>query len=239
MYHSITFISSDNTEKNTWDDWYLIPSSRPVFSPPGVKTQYVNIPGGNGQIDLTESLTGYPLYENRTGTFEFYVENGHKLWNILYSEIMNFLHGKYLTAYLEDEPDYIYIGRFDVNEWKSDKWWSVITINYDVYPYKKDRIGSLDNWLWDPFNFETGIARDYSNINISGTYTLNIIPTEEPVSPTISLLSGSVTLRFGRKSYNLVTGDNYLPEVIITKGNSTLTFKGNGTVQIDYRGGKL
>ena len=71
MYHSITFINSQNKEKNTWDDWYLIPSSRPVFNPPSVKTQYIDIPGANGQIDLTESLTGYPVYKNREGSWNF------------------------------------------------------------------------------------------------------------------------------------------------------------------------
>ena len=61
MYHSITF-----GDKNTWDDWHLIPSKRPSFNPPNVKSQYVDIPGGNGVLDLTESLTGYPLYNTRT-----------------------------------------------------------------------------------------------------------------------------------------------------------------------------
>lgn len=239
MYHSITFIASDNSEKNTWDDWYLIPSSRPVFNPPGVKTQYVDIPGGNGQVDLTESLTGYPLYENRTGSFEFYVENGHKKWNVLYSEIMNFLHGKSLTAYLEDEIDYVYIGRFNVNEWKSDKWWSLITIDYNVYPYKKDRIGSLGNWLWDPFNFETGIARDYSDLIILGSMIYSIAPSEEPISPTIKLVSGSVSVSFNGSSYNLQSGNNYIPEIVITNSNNTLVFSGSGVISIDYRGGKL
>lgn len=245
MYHSITFIDSSNKEKNTWDDWYLIPSSRPVFNPPEVKAQYIDLPGGNGQIDLTESLTGYPVYKNRTGSIEFYVENGHESWDVLYFKIANFLHGKALTAYLEDDPGFVYEGRFDVNEWKSDKWWSVITINYDVYPYKKERFGSTENWLWDPFDFETGIIREYGNLEVIGSLSLEILATTEPVSPVIRVTKHSVsgentlTVSVSGHSYELQNGVNYLPDVVIKDSNVTLTFSGQATVSVECRGGSL
>ena len=65
------------------------------------------------------------------------VSNNFKPWNELYSEILNYLHGQKLKAVLEDDPDYFYEGRFAVNEWKSDKNYSVIVIEYELYPYKK------------------------------------------------------------------------------------------------------
>ena len=236
MYHSITY-----GEKNTWDDWHLIPSSRPVFNPPATKTQYVDLPGGNGQIDLTEALTGYPVYENRTGSHEFYVENGYKEWSDLYSEIMNYLHGKSMEAYLEDDPYYVYVGRFEVNEWKSDKWNSVITIDYNVYPYKKERNSSLDDWLWDPFDFENGVIREYKSLSVSGSLTLKIPPTVEPISPTIivSNASGEFKVAIKGKTYILQNGTNYLPDVTISTEEINMVFTGTATVSVDLRGGKL
>lgn len=236
MYHSITY-----GEKNTWDDWHLIPSSRPVFNPPSTKTQYVDLPGGNGQIDLTEALTGYPVYENRTGSHEFYVENGCKEWSDLYSEIMNYLHGKSMEAYLEDDPYYVYVGRFEVNEWKSDKWNSVITIDYNVYPYKKERNSSLDDWLWDPFDFENGVIREYKSLSVSGSLTLKIPPTVEPISPTIivSNASGEFKVAIKGKTYTLQNGTNYLPDVTISTEEINMVFTGTATVSVDLRGGKL
>ena len=62
MYHSITLGT-----KNTWDDWHLIPTSRPVVNPPSVKTNMIEIPGGDGVLDLTTALAGRVLYKNRTG----------------------------------------------------------------------------------------------------------------------------------------------------------------------------
>ena len=40
MYHSIAF-----GNKNTWDDFYLVPSTKPIILPPEVKTKIVDIPG--------------------------------------------------------------------------------------------------------------------------------------------------------------------------------------------------
>lgn len=131
MYHSIIF-----GEKNTWDDWHIVPSSRPVFAPPTLKKKALDIPGGNGVIDLSESLTGYPVYNNSEGTFEFIVMNDHLPWQETYSMIMDHLHGKKLRATLEDDPLYYREGRFTVNDWRSEKDYSRIIIGYSVSPYK-------------------------------------------------------------------------------------------------------
>lgn len=132
MYHSITI-----GDKNTWDDWHLIPATRPLFNPPTVKENMVNIPGGDGVLDLTASLAGRPTYNNRTGSWTFYVQNGFKDWSTLYSEIMVYLHGQTFKAILEDDPAYFYEGRFSVNQWKSDKDYSQIVINYNVGPIRR------------------------------------------------------------------------------------------------------
>lgn len=237
MYHSITF-----GDKNTWDDWHLIPATRPVFNPPEIKTHYVDIPGANGQIDLTESLTGYPLYENRTGSWEFNVVNGYQDWDVLYSEILAYLHGKTMKAYLEDNPYFYFEGRFEVNKWTSDKWWSKITIDYDVYPYKKEPNTSLEPWLWDPFDFEYGIIREYADLVVDGSLSLEILGRQEPIVPEITVDSDSgsgMTVKVGSKTYELSEGVNVIPNIVIGEANVTLIFTGNGTVSVKYQGGML
>lgn len=127
LYHSITF-----GDKNTWDDWRLVPASRPLFNPPAQKVKTLDIPGGDGVIDLSQALTGYPVYQNRTGSIEFIVMNDFKPWHMAYSDIMDYLHGQTMRAILEDDPEYFYEGRFTVNAWKSEKDWSRLVIDYDV-----------------------------------------------------------------------------------------------------------
>jgi len=166
LYHSITF-----GDKNTWDDWHLVPSSRPVFNPPSLKRKILDIPGADGSIDLSESLTGYPVYTNREGSLEFIVMNGYKQWYQAYSDIMDYLHGKTMRAILEDDKEYFYEGRFTINEWKSSKDWSRIVIDYDLGPYKWLLHASLDDWEWNSFNFYTGIipANKFKNISVTGS----------------------------------------------------------------------
>lgn len=234
MYHSITL-----GDKNTWDDWHLIPKSRPLFNPPSVKTNYIEIPGGDGSLDLTTALAGRPVYKNRTGSWEFYVENGFKDWAVLYSEIMTYLHGKKLKAILEDDPNYYYEGRFAVNAWQSDPNWSIITIDYEVAPYKKSVVAVGNDWLWDTFNFETDMIRSYENLPVSGSLTVVVIGDSMPVPPTIVASVAGMTVTYNGDTYNLNKGSNYISELTIQEGENTFIFGGTGTITILYERGRL
>ena len=234
MYHSITL-----GDKNTWDDWHLIPKSRPLFNPPSVKTNYIEIPGGDGSLDLTTALAGRPVYKNRTGSWEFYVENGFKDWAVLYSEIMTYLHGKKLKAILEDDPDYYYEGRFAVNAWKSDPNWSIITIDYEVAPYKRSLVVAGNDWLWDTFNFETDVIRSYENLPVSGSLTVVVVGDSMPVPPTIVASVAGMTVTYNGDTYNLNKGSNYISELTIQEGENTFIFGGTGTITILYERGRL
>lgn len=234
MYHSITL-----GDKNTWDDWHLIPKSRPLFNPPSVKTNYIEIPGGDGSLDLTTALAGRPVYKNRTGSWEFYVENGFKDWAVLYSEIMTYLHGKKLKAILEDDPDYYYEGRFAVNAWKSDPNWSIITIDYEVAPYKRSLIAAGNDWLWDTFNFETDVIRSYENLPVSGSLTVVVVGDSMPVPPIIVASTAGMTVIYNGDTYNLNKGSNHISELTIQEGENTFIFGGTGTITILYERGRL
>lgn len=143
-FHSITFIG-ESSWKNTWDDWHLVPSSRPLVEPPEVKTVFKENEGGDGSLDLTTSLTAKPRYRFRSGNWEFIVINNGQLednysygkWATRYSDLMNYLHGKKLYAILNDDMNYFYEGRYAVASWRSEKDNSKITINYTLYPYKR------------------------------------------------------------------------------------------------------
>ena len=235
MYHSITI-----GDKNTWDDWHLIPTSRPIFSPPEAKTTYVELAGIDGQVDLSESLTGYPLFGTRSGSFEFYVVDGedYGTWSKRYSEIMEYLHNRRLKAFLEDEPEYYYEGRFNVSQWQSGQYWSGVTIAYVVDPYKKELVSSMDEWIWDTFSFETGVIRSMKDLIVSGSLTVTIEGTQQPVTPSFTA-SSEMSVTFNGSTYSLIAGTSKLAKVIIKSGTNTLTFTGNGVVSVDYRGGKL
>lgn len=165
MYHSITF-----GDKNCYSDWFLIPDGRPVVAPPKPKFQFEDIPGANGSLDLSDSLTGYVPFEDRTGSWEFYVENDHGTWIGRYSEIMRYLHGKRLKVTLEDDPDYYYIGRLSVNEWKSDPGFSKITIDYQLDPFKYSHHEFEYNFSLTGSN-TTIVLRDIEQLTVPTLYS--------------------------------------------------------------------
>lgn len=237
MYHSITF-----GDKNTWDDWHLIPSSRPVFNPPNPKKIYYDIDGADWHLDMTESLSGDVPYDGRTGSMEFIVDNGHKDWTELYSEILDYLHGQSRQAVLEDDPMYYYVGRFSVNRWKSDPHNSKIVIDYDVHPYKFERFSSLEDWEWDSFNFDGGIVREYKDLRVDETLSLEICGRRKAVVPSFDVKSDDgegLKVEFDGLTYSIPDGKSYIPAILVKEGVSTLIFTGYGTVSVDYRGGRL
>lgn len=228
--------------KHSYDDWGLILKSRPVISPPSPKTIYVDVPASDGIIDLTEWMTGEVKFENRTITCEFNVIDGRNRWSHIYSEILDFLHGQQMRVILDEDLTYYYVGRFKVNEWKSDKRTSTIVIEGNVEPYKNELFGSLDDWEWNPFNFETGIIRDYKAIKVETSLEFPIEGTRKSVVPTFIVKSNDGTgmkVRFNDVSYQLVDGTNRNLNIVIKDGLNLLKFIGNGTVSIDYKGGRL
>lgn len=237
-YHSINIGNDTIGYKNTWDDWHIVPTSRPLVPPPGVHTSYVDIPGGDGALDLTEALTGRPTYQNRSGSWEFIVMNGYQQWHVLYSDVMNYLHGKHFRAILDDDPNYYYEGRFSVVGWQSPKDWSRITIGFNVYPYKISFLRSDEDWLWDPFSFEEGIIRNYKNLPVSGSTEITVINDVMEVVPEI-ITSSAMNVVYEGNSYSLTSGSNIIKELKLRSGTNTFIFNGSGTVTIRFNGGRF
>lgn len=269
MYHSVTFMDAgcigasdeedtSSGEKNTWEHWRLVPSSRPVFAPPEQKVKTVDIPGGDGLIDLSQALTGYPVYQNRKGSMEFVVMNDFKPWQTAYSDILDYLHGQKLRAFLEDDPEYFYEGRFTVNEWKSEKDWSRIVLDYDVGPYKWRRQSSIDDWLWDPFNFQNGVIYPalFKDIAVGETpldvaarpYVFGRAPVC-PVFHVTTSMGWGVNVQFVNKQLGIDKttlvhdGTEQVPEFLLF-GRQGASFRfwcgrGTGQVSIEFRTGRL
>lgn len=155
--HRINFdginIGAGNTRHSSLD-WFLIPKERPSIDKATVKEHYIDIPGINGGLDLTESLTGFPLYNYIEGSIDFIIRNDKVIptldsynnitnkkeitWEVLNRDIREFLNGKKRYMMFEDDPSWYYEGRFSVDKYTTSEGSnSTITINYKVYPYKK------------------------------------------------------------------------------------------------------
>ena len=97
--------------KHTYRDWGLLPKTRPTIAPPKVRTNYVDVPGLDGALDLSEALTGRVGYQTRDFSAEFIVIDARNRWDALYSEILDTLHGQRVNIILDQDPGYFYRAR--------------------------------------------------------------------------------------------------------------------------------
>lgn len=143
-----------------------------------------------------------------------------------------------LKAILEDDPTYIYEGRFTVNKWASDKIASKITVDYYVEPYKKDTISTVEDFVWDTFSFEVGIIREYGDIVVSGSRSIRIVGSPMPVIPSIKS-TGEVSLAIDGKTYAIPAGTTKLYDLVLMDKIYDATVTGNATISIIFTGGSL
>ena len=116
--------------KDSYSDFQMILSKRVINFPRARKTQ-VTIPGRDGLLDITESLTGSVVYDNRDLVFTFTLLNKDRV-----SEIISYLHGKRLQIVMSDDSDYHYVGRCEITNYEVTKGIRKLTITCDCDPYK-------------------------------------------------------------------------------------------------------
>lgn len=136
---------SSLTIKNTWRDWHLVPSSRPTMPEPNPTYKYVDIPGRDGSLDLSNYLIGRPTYSDLSGSFSFYVAQEdpytarpfNKNWIELKDELALFFNAQtIMKMFLEEDDQHYYEGRFYFKGWQTNSDFSQVTIEYRVKPEK-------------------------------------------------------------------------------------------------------
>ena len=101
---------------------------------PEPKFEYIDIPGGNGVIDLTEASAGDVLYSNREHSFSFDVDGDFEAER---TRIANLIHGRRLEYTVPVDPGYVYTGRFRLDESAEIRpGRGRIKLSVDADPYK-------------------------------------------------------------------------------------------------------
>jgi hypothetical protein len=145
MYFSITFVNTSGQRRNTWDDWHLIPSAPPMIEAPEPYTNYVEIPGRiEGPIDLSETLTGGPSFQNSEGSWQFYLAEGFYSRMEMYHQLKSFLHGKRMKIIFEEDSSHYYYGRLTVSMPETGDSGTSFEIGYNVRPVRYKLNGTKD-----------------------------------------------------------------------------------------------
>lgn len=198
---------------HSWDDFSLILSEKKIGSP-SPKTETIDIPGGDGVLDLTEFF-GEVRYNNRPLEFVFSTKVPQSEFLALFSRVQNALHGQKMRIVLDDDPEWFYVGRITVSEWKANKAIGKLTIDCDCEPYK------------------TKINETVVFAEVTEETTVILPNSKKRVVPTIDI-TGTVNLTYGVNFYALSEGRYDLPAVLLENGNNSILLSGSGTATFTY-----
>lgn len=222
--------------KNSYDDFGLILTDKDIGFPEP-KLEEVDVIGADGVIDLSEVLNDDIKYKTRKLQFTFTVLKGNKYWASTVADVANYLHGKKLRIQMDFDPAYYYTGRCKINSFKTSKRLCTITIDAECEPYRLDINGNGEKWLWDTFSFQNGFIR-VNAVTVNGSLQVNLQNQRKIVSPTFTC-STAMTVTFDGVTYNLPKGKTQVLGIRLQYGTNYVTFRGNGTVKIEYQGGAL
>ena len=206
---------------HSWNDFQLILASKTIGTP-SPKTETIDIPGGDGVLDLTEYF-GETKYGNRKLSFEFSSMVIPSDFMSLFSMVQDALHGKKMNIKLDDDPGWQYTGRISVSEWKTDRNIGRLVVDCDCDPYKYQ------------------ISPTVVSRSISGTSTINLANSRKRVVPEVKVTSSSgLTVTFGGGSvWTLASGSYLLPELELVEGENPVTVSGTGSITFTYTQGRL
>ena len=223
-------------DKNTYKDYKLLVQSL-IISTPNPKEELIDVPGADGELDFSESLTGDIKYQKRTITISL-AKRKNESCLAEYSQIQNDLHSKTMKIILSNDSSFYYYGKVKVKDYDRYSLLHTIDIECDVEPYKYDLFASDEDWEWDPFDFETGIINETKDLVVDGELEVSILGRRQKVVPKF-VCENPLQLIFNEQTYNLPAGGSYSPDIEICEGENILKFFGNGHVTIEYRGGSL
>lgn len=205
---------------HTYDDFKLKMLSFEV-SDPEVQEQLQEVPGRNGVLDLSESLNGEPVYNNRKIVAEFDMEEADpEEANVRMTDIRNKIHGRYLKIIHDTNSEYYYEGRVKVSCKRKNYLFYIITITADVQPYKLK-------------HEETSVVSvvDGETIIVCQNERMSIVPTVT--------ITGEITITFGKHSVTGKDNTYIFPDIKFLEGDNILVCSGTGTITFTYQEGAL
>lgn len=205
-------------EFNTYADWGLILTSKDV-TPPEPKTNYIDLDGMSGSLDLSEALTGEITYQDRTVTATFWTDTGYrKDRERLLQTIRTALHGKKVKIIEPDDPEHYFYGRVKVKGYVNHLAYAELEIEAVCEPWRytltdiERRVELIDT----PISIV---------INNNGVKTL---------SPTITV-DGLLNLIRDGGTTVLTTGSYKVSDLKLYQGANVINVYGSGSVTFTYK----
>lgn len=195
------------------------------IAPASPKTDYVDIPGADGALDLTEA-NGEVRYSDRTHKFTFAMNPASDLseaaWVEKMTEVSNRLNGRACRITLDKDPDYYWQGRCTVDSYKSNKRLRQFVISARVRPYKYKQT-------------ETVVTFDLTEAE----KTVSLQNSRRSVCPVITCTDDNTVIVFNGNTFKFSAGQHQNLNIRFTEGINQVTISGTGQVTFSYQEGDL
>lgn len=182
------------------DEFGALLTDESSLAPPELRTNYLTVPGRDGDLDLTDALTGDATFGFRVHDLVFYLPDGD--FERVKTRVSNYLHGRRYKYRFAFDPGYVYEGRFSVTDyagWRDRR----IQVRVDADPWKLAE------------------HRDIPVQAAGGTF-VECPNGRRQVSPTFKT-NGAVVIEFGSDAWEIPeAGEWKLPDLRLPEGGGTI-----------------
>lgn len=190
---------------------------------PEYQEYLMEVKGRDGPLDFSTVLTdGEPKYGSRTLTATLESSEGTRRERTArISRMVNELDGMRMNIQLPDYPDYYLTGRVKVREEYNDMAHCCVTVT-----------AVCDPWLYaiEERQYNLTAATDAKTAVLVNHGRRIVVPTVVITGENASFLieCGYVSLALGPGTYQL-------PDLLLTRGNTSISYSGTGAAKITYR----
>jgi len=200
-------------------DYGLIVASYAI-SMPEPQTNFVEIPGRDGALDLSEAF-GSVRYADRVIPLTLYVRAP---FDTLISTFAADVHGRRMNVIFDRDTTYYYDARIKLEDVERHAGYCELSLECRAKPYKLE-------------HFETTIT-----VLPTASATITLSNTRMPVVPTITV-SAEMMLEFTIAgvvyTINLAAGSHVVPSLVLLEGDTQIGIMGTGSITFTYRKGAL
>lgn len=192
---------------------YAIPMPEP-------QTNFVEIPGRDGALDLSEAF-GTVRYADRIIPLTLYARAP---FDTLVSTFAADVHGRRMNVIFDRDPSFYYDARITIEDVERHAGYCELSLECRAKPYKLE-------------HFETTIT-----VLPVESATVTLTNTRMPVVPTITTSAGmKLTFSIGGAVYtiNLAAGSHVVPSLVLMEGETEIDITGTGSIRFTYRKGAL
>lgn len=205
---------------NTWTDWGLILTAKTDVTPPEVKTNYVDIAGMSGSLDLSDVLSGEPTFEMRTFSASFCAcDTSYEARKSLMTSIISAIHGRKLKIMEPDDTGHYFLGRVMVKNVNHTISHTEFTVDCICEPWRYEMKEAVQVI---PVN-----SRNPVNVRVHNSGRKTICP-DITVSGQVTFTCQGVTSQATDGKYKITTFKLY-------QGENVIQVSGSGTLTLTYR----